>query len=339
MLPAHDGDQGGRDPRDRDPGEQVPGVGPEGGADQTAGPTTGPTTGRTTERMAEGGHVRPFVIREVTDPWAFRALERVQVSAWGYPDREVLPGTMFRISAVTGGIVLGGYAKLPPEDPASLVPVGLAFGFPALRGAEVWHHSHLLAVHPAWRGTGLAVALKLAQRERALAQGLTRMTWTFDPLVSRNARLNLGKLGAVARTYLPDWYALEDDRAGAFPADRLLIEWDLTRPHAERPAPPPRGQVALEALDGAQEPGAARLYLAGARVLVEVPTRPEALELPVRRAWRDALREVLGTYLSRGYEVVDLARAGHRAHYVLARVTGGAQREGGREGGGAAGGR
>lgn len=263
--------------------------------------------------------VRPFVVRDVTDPWAFRALERVQVRAWGYPDREVLPGTMFRISAVTGGVVLGAYANLPPDDPAGQVPVGLAFGFPALRGAEVWHHSHLLAVHPQWRGTGMAVALKLAQRERALAQGLTRMTWTFDPLVARNARLNLGKLGAVARTYLPDWYALEDDRAAAFPADRLMVEWDLTRPHAGRPAPPPRGQVALEALDDDLRPGPARLYLAGGRVLAEVPARPEALEESVRREWRLALREVLGTYLSRGYVVTDLARAGHRAHYVLSR--------------------
>ncbi|MFT2722066.1 acyl-CoA acyltransferase [Deinococcus sp. A31D244] len=287
----------------------------------------GDPPGTGTRQTGAGLSTRPFVIREVTDPWAFRELERVQVNAWGYADREVLPGTMFRISAVTGGIVLGAYASLPPGDPASLVPVGLAFGFPALRGKEIWHHSHLLAVHPAWRGTGMAVALKLAQRERALAQGLTRMTWTFDPLVSRNARLNLGKLGAVARTYLPDWYALEDDRAGAFPADRLMVEWDLTRPHAERPAPPPRGQVALEALDDTEWPGPARLYLAGARVLVEVPTRPEGLETEVRRAWRDALREVLGTYLSRGYEVMDLARAGHRAHYVLARVTGGTHRD------------
>ncbi|WP_291431780.1 acyl-CoA acyltransferase [Deinococcus sp.] len=287
----------------------------------------GDPPGTGTWQTGAGLIARPFVIREVTDPWAFRALEHVQASAWGYADRELLPGTMLRISAVTGGIVLGAYPALPPSDPASLRPVGLAFGFPALRGTEIWHHSHLLAVDPAWRGTGMAVALKLAQRERALAQGLTRMTWTFDPLVSRNARLNLGKLGAVARTYLPDWYALEDDRTRAFPADRLMVEWDLTRPHAERPAPPPHEQVALEALDDTQWPGPARLSLAGARVLVEVPTRPEGLDLEVRRAWRNALREGLGTYLSRGYEVTDLARAGHRAYYVLTQGPGDTHRD------------
>ncbi|GAA0509922.1 acyl-CoA acyltransferase [Deinococcus depolymerans] len=264
---------------------------------------------------------RPFVIRDVTDPWAFRALEQVQVSAWGYVDREVLPGTMFRISAVTGGVVLGAYPAPDPaaQEPETQEPVGLAFGFPALRGTELWHHSHLLAVHPAWRGTGMAVALKLAQRARAQAQGLTRMTWTFDPLVARNARLNLGKLGAVARTYLPDWYALDGDRAAAFPADRLMIEWDLTRPHVARPAPRPGGPAALAALAGGVAPGPAALELVAAQVLAEVPTRLESLDEPVRRAWRGALREVLGCYLSRGYVVTDLARSGERAYYVLTR--------------------
>ncbi|EYB67601.1 hypothetical protein DEIPH_ctg035orf0047 [Deinococcus phoenicis] len=256
---------------------------------------------------------RPFVIRDVTDPWEMRALEDVQVQAWGYTDREVLPATMFRIGAHTGALVLGAY----PADGSSPLPFGLAYGFPARREGEVWHHSHLLAVHPDWRGSGAAAALKRAQRERALAQGLTRMTWTFDPLVARNARLNLGKLGARAVSYHPDWYALGTDRSAAFPADRLMTEWDLTRPDAERPAPPPVGERALEA-DG-DRPGPPELGLSGAHVLAEVPVQAETLPGAARLAWRFALREVLGTYLGRGYAVTDLAREGERAFYVLTR--------------------
>lgn len=290
----------------------IPAAGSPGAGQTGAGLTASQVTGK------------PFVIREVSDPWAFRALERVQVSAWGYTDREVTPGTLFRISAVTGGIVLGAYAITAPDDPAGLVPVGLAFGFPAVGGERVWHHSHLLAVHPEWRGTGMAVALKLEQRRLALRQGMTMMTWTFDPLIARNARLNLGKLGARATSYHPDWYALEDDRITAFPADRLMVEWDLTAMHAERPAPPPRGQMALEAQSnavglGGLGPGIPRLYLAGGRVLAEVPTRLDGLDDATRRSWRMALRDVLGTYLSRGYVVSDLARDGTRAYYVLSR--------------------
>ena len=195
--------------------------------------------------------------------------------------------------------------------------MGLAFGFPAWREGERWHHSHLLAVRPEWRGSGLAVALKLAQRERTLAQGVTRMTWTFDPLVARNARLNLGKLGARAVSYHADWYALEDDRGAAFPADRLMIEWDLTRLHAERPAPAPAGEMALQAAGAG--PGQVRLNLEASQVLAEVPTHAEALSTPERLRWRLALREVLNTSLARGYAVTDLAREGERAFYVLSR--------------------
>ncbi|PTA66577.1 acyl-CoA acyltransferase [Deinococcus arcticus] len=251
-----------------------------------------------------------FVIQEVTDPWAFRALEEVQVAAWGYTDREVTPGTLFRISAVSGGVVLGAYPEGQPQR-----PVGLAFGFPALRGGEVWHHSHLLALDPACRGSGLALTLKYAQRERVLGQGLERMTWTFDPLVARNARLNLGKLGARARTYLPDWYALDADRDRAFPADRLLVEWDLTRPQPPRPAPPPQGARLLEAQGEA--PGPLRPGAGAPVCLAEVPLHAETLSPALRRAWRLALREALGTALASGYEVTDLARDGERAFYVL----------------------
>ena len=251
-----------------------------------------------------------YVIRDVTTPEATRELEDVQAAAWGYTDREVLPATMFRIGAATGAVVLAAYPEtVGPEmgGPA----VGLAYGFPALGGAlgrsgELWHHSHLLALRPEVRGSGLAVALKLAQRERVLAQGMTRMTWTFDPLVTRNARLNFGKLGVTAARYLPDWYAPH--------ADRLLVEWDLTRVSAERPAPAPLGVCVLRA-DGAF-PGAPDLRADAPTLLAEVPL---AVTDDHRTPWRLALREVLRNYLSQGYRVTDLAREGERAFYVLQR--------------------
>ena len=257
-------------------------------------------------------NVPGYVIRDVTDPQAMRELEDVQAAAWGFTDRELVPDTMFRISAATGGVVLAAYAA--SGGPA----VGLAYGFPALggllgggqRGWEnaLWHHSHLLALRPEVRGSGLAVALKLAQRERALAQGLTRMTWTFDPLVARNARLNFGKLGVTAGTYLPDWYAPH--------ADRLLVEWDLTRPHAAAPAPAPLGARVLRA-SGAR-PGLPELSADAPVVLAEVPLTVTDEE---RTPWRLALRDTLTAYLSRGYRVTDLARDGERAFYVLERHT------------------
>ena len=255
---------------------------------------------------------RPFIIRDVTDPAEMHSLEDVQLSAWGYHDREVLPASMFRISAWAGGVVLAAY----PLD--STAPFGLAYGFPALhseglRSGELWHHSHLLAVDPAWRGSGAALALKHAQRERALAQGLTRMTWTFDPLIARNARLNLGKLGARAVSYHPAWY--DFGPAQAVPADRLMVEWDLTRPTEVRPAELPTGELVLEAAP--HGPGTPRLGSHAPQLLAEVPITAEQLPDELRLRWRLALRAALGHYLGRGYRVTGLAREGERAWYVL----------------------
>jgi predicted GNAT superfamily acetyltransferase len=247
---------------------------------------------------------RPYVIRDVTHPAEMAALEEVQMAAWGMGEREVVPGTLFRISAATGGVVLAAY----PAD--SAVPFGLAYGFPAQHGpvGRTWHHSHLLAVAPAWRACGAAVALKQAQRQRALAQGHSLMTWTFDPLIARNARLNLGKLGARAVAYLPGWY----DLGGTVPADRLLVEWDLTQPRPAHPAPAPQGQVILEA-DG-DWPGPLQPHHGAPRLLAEVPTAPTEAARPV---WQAALREALGGVLGSGYVITDLARRGKRAWYVL----------------------
>jgi predicted GNAT superfamily acetyltransferase len=253
-----------------------------------------------------------FSIRLVTESHRMNALEAVQIAAWGYPDLEVLPGTMFRISAATGGIVLAAYPEGPGAD--TDVPFGLAYGFPALVNGRSWHHSHLLAVAPEWRGSGAAVALKRAQAQAARAQGHSRMTWTFDPLVTRNARLNLGKLGARAVSYHPDWY----DLGGPVPADRLMIEWDLEREYIERPAPRPDGETVLSAVG--LEPDSPHLDMANAKLLAEVPVNADTLPDGLRLRWRLALRAVLGGYLARGYAVTQLAREGERAWYVLERV-------------------
>ncbi|GGR22702.1 acyl-CoA acyltransferase [Deinococcus ruber] len=250
---------------------------------------------------------RPYVIRDVTRPADMHALEDVQMAAWGYPEREVVPASLFRISSAVGGVVLAAY----PQD--SGVPFGLAYGFPAMQGGRLWHHSHLLAVAPEWRGSGAAVALKLAQRERAVQQGHTRMTWTFDPLIARNARLNLGKLGARAVSYHPAWYDFGPDNL--VPADRLMIEWDLTKPTQERPAPLPEGVEVLAA--GTGGPGTPLLDSAAPRLLAEVPIDAERMPDDLKLQWRLALRAALGEYLDRGYAVTGLAREDERAWYVL----------------------
>lgn len=91
-------------------------------------------------------------------------------------------------------------------------------------------HSHVAAVTPSARG-GVGFALKLAQRALALDHGITEVRWTFDPLIRRNAHLNLEKLGATVTAYLPDFYGrLDDAISGSDRSDRFEVTWQLDSP-------------------------------------------------------------------------------------------------------------
>ncbi len=87
--------------------------------------------------------------------------------------------------------------------------VGFAFGFLGREHGHIAIHSHMLAVLETYRHLDLGSQLKQAQRERAIAMGIHEMTWTFDPLQSRNAHFNFSKLGVVSDLYKVDFYGPE----------------------------------------------------------------------------------------------------------------------------------
>jgi predicted GNAT superfamily acetyltransferase len=152
--------------------------------------------------------------------------------------RGIVPGALMGVIASGGGILLAAYDRDHGDQ-----PVGFVLGLLARRDGRLYHASHMLATDPAYQGRGIGAALERRQREAALAQGLDLMTWTFDPLIARNAHLNLHKLGAISRTYHEDYYGPMDDRFnGGLPTDRLLVEWRLDAPvppvPLSVPAPP-----------------------------------------------------------------------------------------------------
>ena len=160
----------------------------------------------------------------------FEACVELQRQTWGYPDLEVTPRKAFLLAQQLGGQVIGAFDL-------NQRLVGFAMAMAALdyetgptkpAGAGAYLHSHMLAVLPAYRDKGLGTRLKLAQREDALARGIERMTWTFDPLAAKNAYLNLHRLGAIVRRYSPDFYGVSSSRLQAgLPTDRLHAEWWL----------------------------------------------------------------------------------------------------------------
>ncbi len=144
----------------------------------------------------------------------------LQVAIWGYADGDVIPRRVFVVAQRIGGQVLGAF------DGETMV--GFAMGLPGYRAGAAYLHSHMLAVLPEYRNAGLGRRLKLAQREDAMERGFDLMEWTFDPLDIKNAYLNLGRLGAIARRYEPDFYgASSSPLQGGLPTDRLYAEWWL----------------------------------------------------------------------------------------------------------------
>ena len=278
-------------------------------------------------------------IRPVERMDACRALEALQAQVWGDPAM-VVPAHQLYVVARHGGVLLAAYEGEQP--------VGFVYGFPARHGGRWVLHSHMLGVLPAYRDRGVGRRLKEAQREHARALGYPTITWTFDPLECRNAYLNLRRLRARARTYLPDFYgSMQDALNRDLPSDRLLAEWDTEPAASSVPADAsPEASLAGAAdqdqdlvafavdvrADGWPVPGAVRLRPPGAdepsppRVRVPVPARIQDLkgtDLELARAWRMAVRHSLGGFLAAGYTAVDLVPPVDRQRgvgwYVLVR--------------------
>jgi predicted GNAT superfamily acetyltransferase len=171
-------------------------------------------------------------------------------------------------------------------------------------------HSHIAGVSARASGRSVGYALKLHQRAWALDRGVDVIAWTFDPLVARNAWFNLGKLGATATEYLPNFYGgMHDVVNGGDDTDRLLVRWDLRR-RGRFTGVPGHAVVALgRTADGAPEIGAT----AGEALLVAAPRDIAAMREadPARaREWRIAVRDVLGGLLADGWRIAGFDRAG-----------------------------
>jgi predicted GNAT superfamily acetyltransferase len=269
-------------------------------------------------------------LRDIHDLSGCRDVVAVQIAVWGR-DAETVPASLLSASIKRGGILIGAY------DGQALV--GFVWSMPGWRDGQATHWSHMLGVLPGARGHGLGRQLKLAQRRRAIEQGIELIEWTFDPLQAPNAHLNFVCLGCVASTYLVDAYgAMSGPLHRGTPTDRLIAEWWIARPHVERRiARPPHALVAksadligapvlLETTSGTawMEPGAPRRDVDAPRVLVPVPAafndmQQQHTELAL--AWRLAIRDAFTWAFARGYRAVDfhLNRERGGGAYLLAR--------------------
>jgi predicted GNAT superfamily acetyltransferase len=240
------------------------------------------------------------------------------------PDNPSITWVVVRALAFTGNYVQGAYA-------ADGTLVGGCVGFFAVDGEL---HSHVAGVLPEASGRDVGFAVKMHQRAWALARNITRVSWTFDPLVRRNAYFNIVKLGALPRAYFVDYYGPMNDGINAGDeTDRLVSEWRLdarrvaeaaARRTTEADVAALRAAGAAVALgrDDAGRPVAGTGDASGDApvALVAVPRDVEALRAAdpgAARAWRRAVRDVLGGLLAERARVTGFARDGW---YVVERT-------------------
>lgn len=168
-----------------------------------------------------------IVLRVLEDPQEMLAVEDLQRNVWSGNETEVVPAHMMIAAVHNGGLVIGAFDDQGYGDRRL---VGFVYGFPGLYttpdGPRPKHCSHMLGVLPDYRDQGVGFSLKRAQWQMVRNQGLDRITWTFDPLLSRNAHLNIARLGAVCNTYLRSVYGdLRDDINTGIPTDRFQVDW------------------------------------------------------------------------------------------------------------------
>lgn len=207
----------------------------------------------------------------------------------------------------TGGYVVGAFADE--------VMVGVTAGFRTVHGSL---HSHVAGVLAPYRGLGVGRTMKQHQLAWAAERGMTSISWTFDPLIRRNAYFNLNRLGAVAERFIPDFYGpLADGINEGELTDRLFVSWgvesallaDVTD-HDER-------QPALEAFEPLLDVGHDEHPLlraaAGPLVRIATPADSEAMRQHDKAAagrWRMLMRTALGAALSDGYRIVGFHPSG-----------------------------
>lgn len=212
-------------------------------------------------------HSNPVQVRELTELGDLGEVDALFASVWG-PGTPVIGVEMLRAFSHAGGYVCGAY--LHGEI------AGASVGFLGQHAGRLSLHSHATGVSPQARGANVGRALKLHQRAWAATRRIELITWTFDPLVRRNAWFNIGRLGARPVEYLVDFYGPMTDAINAGDeSDRLLVAWEVSA-SSPMPATDSIGQARIptpadiESLR-ASDPGAARAWRARLRGQLQDP--------------------------------------------------------------------
>lgn len=253
--------------------------------------------------------IRPLETNE-----EFRAMEILGREIWGMEEIEVIPSDLIKTVARNGGVAIGAFA---PHL------VGFVFGFLGRQNGEIKHHSHIAGVAKEAQNRDIGYRLKLAQREAVMKEGIDLITWTFDPLESRNARFNFHKLGVTCNTYIRNAYGeMRDQLNAGLPSDRFQVEWRVKSDRVEaalkkqlpEQVPSSLIEAGVRLVDGVESIGSP------GPILVEIPSQfqsVKAADQELGLAWRLRSRDLFERAFGSGLVATDLLVENGRCYYLL----------------------
>lgn len=275
-----------------------------------------------------------------------RAVVGLQRLIWADSETDIVPTHLLITLEQNGSPVLGAY---DPENTTNEdYLLGFIYGFPGWEESPddkaLKFCSHQMGVHPDYQGQGIGFALKCAQRQTALDQDYQHITWTYDPLLSRNAYLNIYKLGGICKTYKRNIYGLIRDSLNVgLDTDRFQVDWWLNSPRVEkRLSPSPRPGLSFAKVQASGSPvvnparstpqgwpsprNLSQLDNGNPRILVEIPPDFLALKaanIELAKDWRSHTRVIFEEAFKLGYAITDFIYTSSpqaRSFYVLDKI-------------------
>lgn len=257
-------------------------------------------------------------IRDLQLVTELEKVRELEALIWSLEDSVPVNQTVAAVK--NGGFVLGAFLheKL----------IGFQYSFPGFDGKKAYLCSHSLGIHSDYRALGIGEKLKWAQKKAALLKGYDLVTWTYDPLETVNANLNLHKLGGVCSTYTENVYGeMHDGLNSGIPSDRFLVEWWIKEEGIQRN----ENQEALYVIETTSVNGNlaavdVNLSLSQDTLFVSVPGNFQAIkreDFSLAKQWREVTRKAFIHYFKEGYIAVDLLREkeNHCCYVLQKRVT------------------
>ena len=269
-----------------------------------------------------------LIIKPIDSPELIKQVAQVESDTWGLKPGDSVPDHVLTAIARNGGVLLGAY------DADRLI--GFTLGWIGLNdptdnkiaAEQLKLVSHMTGVLSGYRDQRVGFHLKLAQREWALARGLYLVTWTYDPLESRNAYLNIHLLGCTCHTYFRDYYGeMTDGMNQGIASDRFRVDWWIDSDHVINRIAQAKNQIKKTlSVDDLLQTGTQLLnpakyekgkpavptdnseIPASDQVLLEIPPDFQVIrqnDLGLAGVWRFHTRELFEILFAENYQVVD----------------------------------